>query len=355
MRFPLGFFVLLTAVCFSCSQETMQERMFSPAKVDSSTATQIAEITKALERGNEEPEWFLKRARLYLSIDKASAAFQDLTSALALKPDLGEAYFLKARILSLRQEYQEALKMLLQAKEFNYYSPESEAIFAQTYVGLQLYSRALSHSAKAITLSPGEPKYYVLLAQAQAGTGDTTSALYNLNRALQRDSTSLPAFRELSSIYVAQNRFEEAYPLVQAGLGKQTQDGFWWKRLGQIFLNQRLTDTAMASFSKAIQLNPKDAEAFAGLGEGFYKKRQYALALEHFIKAQEAGLPLTDHYRWLLATSFEWTGQRESARPHYVFLARKHPEVPRYHVALQRINRPLQRTITDTLRARAVF
>ncbi|WP_066831219.1 tetratricopeptide repeat protein [Rufibacter ruber] len=333
----------------------MQERMFLPSKVDSSLKTQIQEISRALEKGNEEPEWFLKRARLYLAGGNQQAAFQDLSTATALNPSLGEAYFLQAKIQVARKEYQEAMKSMMQAKAFNYYTPESEAVLAQTYVGLALYEKALTPSARAVRLRPGEPTYYVLLARAQAGTGDTTRALYNLKRALQRDSTNLAAFRELSSIYTAQSRFEEAYPMVQAGVKQEPQDGIWWRRLGQVLLNQRLTDTAMATFAKAIDLEPKDAEAYAGIAEGWYKKRQYSLALENLLKAQELGLKLNDNTRWLLATCFEWTGQRELARQHYHLLVRKHPENPRYAAALQRITRPIRRTFIDTIAAKSVF
>ncbi|MFB9862130.1 tetratricopeptide repeat protein [Rufibacter immobilis] len=329
--------------------------MFHPGRVDSSIPTQINELTRALEQRNPQPEWFVKRAKLYLALEKTQPAFKDLSTATALDPSLGEAYFWKAKILTGGQQYQEAMKMMMQAKAFNFYSPESEAILAETYVGLNLYDRALSHGSKAIKLRPGEAKFYVLLAKAQAGTGDTTRALFNLNRALLRDSASLPAFRELSAIYTARKQFDQALPFVQAGVGKQPEEGFWWQQLGRNFLSRSLTDTAAACFAKAIQLKPDDAAAYAGLGETWYKKRQYSTALPSLLKANELGLPLTEHNRWILASCLEWTGQKEAARPHYVFLTRKYPQNPRYSVALQRISRPVEKPKMDTLSAITVF
>lgn len=355
MRFSFLTLLWVAISLFSCSQETRQEQMFSPATVDSSRVTQINEISRAIDRGKEEPEWFLKRARLYLSIEKPQAAFHDLSAALALEPALGEAYFLKAKILLGQQQYQESMKMMMQANAFNFYTPESEAILAETYVGLRLYERALNHSAKAVSLRPDEGKYYVLLAQAQAGTGDTARALYNLGRALQKDSTSLPAHRELSSIYMTQRRFSEALPMIQAGIHQQPKDGFWWYQLGLNLLEQRRTDSALASLTKAVALQPANAQAYVGVGEAWYRKRQYSLALQHFLKAQELGLNLKDDTRWLLATCLEWTGQAAAAQPHYVFLAKKYPQNPRYAVALRRANKPIRRTILDTIRTRSVF
>ncbi|MFC6999854.1 tetratricopeptide repeat protein [Rufibacter roseus] len=329
--------------------------MFSPQKVESSVAIHIAEITRAIDRNNDHPEWYLKRARLYLASNKIEAAYNDLKTATAKDPALGEAYFQMAKILLARQEYQEAMKMMMQAKAFNYYTPESEAVLAETYVGLEMYDRALNHSSRAIKLRPGEAKYYVLLAKSQSGTGDTARALFNLNRALQRDSLSLPAFRELSAIYTARKQFDEAFPMVQHGIKIQPQDGFWWQQLGQYFLNHRQIDTALVSFNRAIELEPEYAEAFVGLAESWYRKRQYGLALENFLKAQELGHELNEHTRWLLATSYEWTGNRETARQHYIFLTQKYPENPRYRVALQRVSMPIRRPMLDSLSTRSVF
>ncbi|AKQ45458.1 hypothetical protein TH63_07095 [Rufibacter radiotolerans] len=356
MRHSFWLLVLGAFLASACSQKSKEEHMFSPGKVDSSVPTQIKEITRALEQRNAPPEWFVKRAKLYLAIDKPQQAFKDLSSATTLDPGIGEAYFWKAKILAERQEYQQAMKMMLQSQEFNFYSPESEAILTETYVGLKLYDRALSHGNKSIRLSPGEAKYYVLLAKAQAGTGDTARALFNLNRALVRDSMSLPAFREFSAIYTARGLYENAIPMVQVGVKKQPQDGFWWQQLGKYYLNRNLTDTAVACFSRAVTLQPEQPEGYAGLGEAWYKKRQYSTALPELLRAQELGLPMTEHNLWILASCLEWTGQKEAARQHYVFLTRKYPQNPRYSVALQRITRPVERRIIiDTLSAKSVF
>ncbi|WP_207430493.1 tetratricopeptide repeat protein [Sabulibacter ruber] len=355
MRFSLLLLGVGLGLFSACSQKTSEERMFNLARVDSSIPTQINEITKALDQGNAQPEWYVKRAKLFLQQNKTQPAFQDLTTAIALEPALGEAYFWKARILVGNQQYQEAMKMMMQANAFNFYTPESEAILAETYVGLKQYDRALSHSSKAVRLSPGEAKYYVLLAKAQSGTGDTARALFNLNRALVRDSMSLPAFRELSSIFTARKMFNEAYPFVHKGVTRQPKDGFWWQQLGRNFLSRNLTDTALACFSRAINLEPNQPEGYAGLGEAWYKKRQYSTALPNLLKAHELGLRLTEHNRWILASCLEWTGNRESARPHYVFLTRRYPQNRRYSVALQRISRPIPRPKIDTLSSVTVF
>ncbi len=330
--------------------------MFNPAKVDSSIPTQINELSMALEQRNPQPVWYVKRAKLYLAQEKTQPALKDLSMATTLDPSLGEAYFWKAKILVGSQQYQEAMKMMMQAKAFNFYTPESEAILAETYVGLKLYELSLTHSSQAIRLSPGEAKYYVLLAKAQAATGDTARSLYNLNRALVRDSVSLPAFRELSAIYTARGLYDNALPMVQVGVKKQPKEGFWWQQLGQYFLNRNLTDTALACFGKAVTLQPDKAEGYAGLGEAWYKKRQYDLALPQLLKAQELGLPMTERNRWVLASCLDWTGQKAAARVHYGILIRKYPQNSRYRVALQRITKPAPpRPIMDSLRAITVF
>ncbi|WP_165864875.1 tetratricopeptide repeat protein [Rufibacter latericius] len=352
------FWLLWVGIGFlsACSQKTSEERMFNIRKVDSTIPTQIKELSKALEQRNPQPEWYVKRAKLYLAQDKVQPALKDLTTATTLDRSLGEAYFWKAKIMVGGQQYQEAMKMMMQAKAFNFYAPESEAILAETYVGLKLYDRALAHSSKAIRLSPGESKYYVLLAKAQAGTGDTARALFNLNRALVRDSVSLPAYRELSAIYTARQLYDNAIPFVQVGVRKQPKDGFWWQQLGQYFLNRNLTDTAIACFGKALNLQPNSAEGYAGLGEAWYKKRQYSTAMPQLLKAQELGLKMTEHNRWILASCLEWTGQKGAAKTHYAILIRKNPQNPRYRVALQRLSRPVpQRPMMDTLRAVSVF
>ncbi|WP_157593249.1 tetratricopeptide repeat protein [Rufibacter tibetensis] len=356
MRYSSLILWLGAAFFTACSQKNAEERMFNPQKVDSSVPTHIKEISRALEQRNPQPEWYVKRAKLYLAQEKPEPALKDLTTATVLDPSLGEAYFWKAKVMVSRSQYQDAMKMMMQANAFSFYTPESEAILAETYVGLKQYKRALNHGNKAIKLNPGEAKYYVLMAKAQTGTGDTTRALYNLQRALVSDSVSLPAYRELSAIYTARRLYDVAYPLVNHGVRKQPKDAFWWQQLGTIFLNRNLSDTALACFSRSVNLQPNQPEGYAGLGEAWYKKRQYSTALPLLLKAQELGLKLTEHNRWVLASCLEWTGQKDAARLHYVFLTRKYPQNRRYSVALQRTRRQVpKRPIVDTLSTISVF
>ena len=91
------------------------------------------------------------------------------------------------------------------------------------------------------------------------------------------------------------------------------QQAYWQKRLinwyawagklvheftADVLFNQ--IDRAISDFTKTIEINPRDALAYANRGEGYFSKKKYDEARNDFRKAQALGLKIDPKFLEML-------------------------------------------------------
>jgi tetratricopeptide (TPR) repeat protein len=260
-----------------------------------------------LQRAASEMEQLLKQ------FPKSAAVHLQNGMLLGRKKDLAGA----------RREFDEALKL----------DPNStDALEAS--VGLDLAMKqpdaARARVKGLVDAANASPGQLLLAARTYVATGDAQTGEQLMRRALQKDSTYLPAYAALGQLYLAQRRLDAALAELDS-LAKQDPKPVAAHTLaGTILLTQGKTAEARQRFEKALEVDPSAAVAannlawiYGSAGENLDKALELAqTAYNKLPNSPEVGDTLGYVYykKNLLPQAIEVlkaTVEKDSTKPEY--------------------------------------
>uniref|UniRef100_A0A8C5SH60 SKI3 subunit of superkiller complex n=1 Tax=Laticauda laticaudata TaxID=8630 RepID=A0A8C5SH60_LATLA len=255
----------------------------------------ISSLNQILDRNND-PKLIALRGQAYLKkdlTDEASKIAQELQLA---HPDLAEAHFLEGLICYKQKEYHQAEMSFQRA-----IAKEAEIAEFHFWLGLTYWfmneetrkdkSKALTQFLKAAKLDNFLGDAFHYLGQYYRDVaGDKNRALGCYKKAFERDKTdgvTGAAVVDLST---------ELGDLVglQAALRADPKDPNCWEALGEAYLSRGGYTTALKSFRKARELNPKSIYSIykAAAIEQILGKYKDAIAeYQHILKKSKDYVP----------------------------------------------------------------
>lgn len=197
---------------------------------------------------------------------------------------------------------------------------EALSSFAQGQIELSLGNRqkALSLFSAAALYSPNSPIIHYGLGSAQVTAGNINEALTSLGKTIKLDGKFALAYKEIGKIYQDQGKFKEAASAYQQAqkLGDNTPDlrlkvaetqiknkncGAAVKELeilqtespslgglmalSNCYIEQKRPVSALEALEKAIELDPKSAEAQYRIGVIYLKQKEYGKAKQSLERA----------------------------------------------------------------------
>jgi Flp pilus assembly protein TadD len=170
------------------------------------------------------------------------------------------------------------------------------------YTAYRIYSDLAGESMLSMAmLAPKSARMHQMMAQEMARQGNTTGAIAHYREAIKMDPR-LPGLRfelaealNLSESPADQEQVEKEY---RAALSDNPFDEKAECRLGEIALRASDLETALAHYSRAVELQPNDAEACLGVGKTLTQMHRTADA-EPYLKRAAQLEPFTavTHYR----------------------------------------------------------
>ncbi len=274
-----------------------------------SSAVELAEILivrrKEVERGNE----LLDKA---LSDEgRPSLSPGALGKALALK---AESMVVTGKLNEAVPLFEEALKAdpsnaftngRLAHAYFELNQPEKAAPLYQAAVKAQPESleytegylssliilgkmdEATHVMSSANTRFPGNATLSYLSARVADVLDNAKDAEEAYKRAIAADPKIIDAYLFLSRLYMRFRRFNEAAPVLEAGLGQAPDNAAMRVGMGELALHERNFDRAESEFKKAIELNPYSADAHLGASRVSQERGKFELAATQVEKALE--------------------------------------------------------------------
>ncbi|WP_298008371.1 MULTISPECIES: tetratricopeptide repeat protein [Anaerolinea] len=198
---------------------------------------------------------YLGRARARLELGKdLDKARQDLETAIARDPQLGEAYLVLAQ-LELRQDNpEEALQLLAQADALLPDSPLVALARGEAYLALGEVDAALEQAQRANTLDLTLLPAYRLLGAALLEKGEAEQAVEPLETYLLYETRDLEAYLLASRAYEAAGRIPEALKALDRALALNSRSPEIYIRRGELYLAQENYDKAIDDFKAAYRL-----------------------------------------------------------------------------------------------------
>jgi tetratricopeptide (TPR) repeat protein len=172
-------------------------------------------------------------------------------------------------------------------------------------IGLLLQGDLKGAEAAFLKVSEMDPAYAdgpVNVARARIQEGNVTAAIPVLEQALAIDPTLAKTHFFMGSALKTLGRYDEALEHLRAASERYPRDRVVLNQIGRIQFLQRRFDDAIATFQRALRVDPEDLQAhynlmlcYQGLGNAELAAREQALYTR--FKADESAQGITGPYR----------------------------------------------------------
>jgi tetratricopeptide (TPR) repeat protein len=153
-------------------------------------------------------------------------------------------------------------------------------------------SEGIAHFRRAVALDPGNPIIRYNLSMALARGGRTDLAHSECAHAIQDAPTDPWAYHALGKIYMSENRFKEAVPMLEKAVAYRPDDKGAYFNLGISLRALGRHEEALAQFQKIVKIQDTHHGAHDVSGQILLKLRRPEEAYAEFayiIRAYEAG------------------------------------------------------------------
>jgi protein O-GlcNAc transferase len=210
--------------------------------------------------------------------DEALAAYR---KAISLKPDLGGPWL--GHLLSNMGRHDEALAAYDKALASKPSLTEALLGRCHSLVRLKRYAEALAAYDKSLALEPALAAPWLGHLLASLERHDEALAAYDKTLAVKPDLTE--AWLGRGNIFFKLARFDEALNAYDGVLALEPGLAAAWLGRGNLLTELKRYDEAPAAFDKALALKPDLAEAWLGRGSLLVKLERYDQALAAYDKA----------------------------------------------------------------------
>lgn len=251
MRFLLCALCLWTAVVAN-AQTTAA--LFERAKQESDPAQKVKLLSRVIDKSPKHVGAYHNRADAYMAQRRYPQAIKDYNRVVALRP----------------------------TDPFRYYAR------ALAYTKMRQYPLAVADFSKAISLKPDYKNFYLERARAYGVLGKYGPSLedYKIYAASLPNSPA-PLLREMIPSALGAYRFDEAEKLlaVLQAQGEDSAQFYIWQ--GRVLQNAGQLDEAVSAYSKAVNRQPEDPQAYRMRGNVFKDMEDYEAALEDYTSSLE--------------------------------------------------------------------
>jgi len=242
------------------------------------------------------------------------AARTDLEAAFPLIQDSKLRTQVGMQLVELYTESGDLDKCAAMLAQLRHSDPENPEIL---YAAYRTYSDLAGESMLALSLAaPDSAQMHQIAAHEQTRRGNTVSAIDEYRKAIAINPRLAGVHFELAELLDLADDAklkQEALPEYQEALRQNPLDVNTQCRLGDLFALRGDSSTAYTYFSKAVELQPDNAEANLGLAKILITMNQNARALpilEHAVQLEPTDA--TAHYR--LSTLYRQAGRSEDAK-----------------------------------------
>ena len=313
----------LLAFCFlsACQSDTKQFVETLPPLPDSVT-TSISNQIQFLNQQIEKSEvientayYYYKRASVYLSSGKENIALEDIEKAISLDSTRSKYYFALAQAYQQRNESNKVLEAAEKAIEMGFTDLELYRLYAYSTFNQKKWSESLMAFEKIANRTGEKTETLYYQGMIWNKKEDTTKALSFLRRAIEKDSSYIPAYTEIVKTYNQYELPKNAWKEAQIALQKanfSSKSKLESKNCSQLYLhygntwtNLNKQDSSIIWYKKAVRQDSTLAEAALQVGIYMFEKKYYPQA-EYYFKKVVQQKPSQSTANYLLGFLYEY-------------------------------------------------
>jgi superkiller protein 3 len=235
----------------------------------------------------------LAMLRLQVRRGELDAALAEARKIVADAPGNGEALLRLGEILLRKDDNDEALAPLQKAVELVPGSAEAHYFLGRAYHFNARLPQAVESYKRAVELAPSNVDYRITYGLMLGVTGQHETGIAELTKVVQSPGyKGAAAHANLGWIYrnMTPKKTAESIAAYKKALELEPKNAQAALGLGWAYSYSRMWEEAIAAFKKAVELDPKVAgEAHDGIGWCYFFKKDMPGAREHLEKAKAAG------------------------------------------------------------------
>jgi Tfp pilus assembly protein PilF len=243
--------------------------------------------------------------------DKAEADFKE---AIKVDPNNANGYFELAQLRMLQKNNTEARSLLEQTLAHNPNSSRALRLLATTYMMDKQPAKAIARVQEQVTKAPQNGDMYNLLSQLQGSTGDTAGALTSSEKAMQLNSNDPIAVVAYTRALITGGDVNKAVAKWQQWTVDHPTDAQAFTVLGSLQEGQGNRDQAMASYKKALQIQPEQPIAANNLAYLMVESGQNIDVALSLAQVARRAMPNSPSTADTLAWAYYHKGNFSSAR-----------------------------------------
>lgn len=211
---------------------------------------------------------FIARAGCYLAIAQKERALADVERALKLNPAHMLAIQLRGEIHMLEKNYEAALERFAQAQALNPNWAVPHFDRASLFMERGELQPALAGFNKSISLQSRMPLFYIVRSLAHFKLGDLTSAHADQDVAVGLSPEDALVMVDVN-LMLYEDNLDWARDFYERILKKDSRHALALQGLAEACLVNREFDSAVTFFSRALEVNSKEARLYLGRGKAY--------------------------------------------------------------------------------------
>jgi tetratricopeptide (TPR) repeat protein len=268
------------------SDKSKQAKELTCRATATDKASEVVERCTVLINDNPKPDALAKdlqlRSLAYMRMGKFDLSLADVNREIELKPDDSDPLLVRAIVYQAMKKYDEARADCEQALRLGTDDAAAWSHLGDTEYAQRNFAKAAEDYTHAIEKKPAVSLGYSQRAWALERQGKCVEAIADDNLALQRSAENASAELNLSTCHV--QRYEAAAAIEAANrvLSSTPDSAMALRYRGHGYLEQGKFSEALADFTRATELEPKNPEGWVLRGTTFRMRGQNDFALAEY-------------------------------------------------------------------------
>lgn len=295
----IHFTFLIFIILLSCKEEKTEVTENTLIQDSLSTASGEAQLKVINQKIIENPnnaDLYNERAKIYLSNKQFEDAINDAKRALRIDSTQATYYLTEADVFFAANETRNAKDVL--EKIVVKFPDNTDGLLklGELFYFVKQYENAFSKINQALKLNQNLAKAYYLKGSIYKETGDTAKAISSLETALEQDNRYFGAFLDLGLIYgCRKNTIALEYYNNALAIQPNNIDALYAK--AKLLQDLTKVDDAAVIYNMILKINPEHAFSYYNLGAiEFGFKNNSEKALDYFTKAIQTNPKYAEAY-----------------------------------------------------------
>lgn len=339
------FLFLITCLGFSCGQNNSALDKINPyPNQKTNTITQkIDFLSQVIEQYPQVADYYYRRAKLYLELEKENQAFPDIQKAVNLDSTKTDYLFALAQIYNLRNEKEKALSIAQKAESQGFKHEGLYRMLGKIYYEEENFKKSALNFERLQSLIPLDAEVFYFKGLLAAQKQDTSLMVLNLQKALEQKRDYKEVYLELIHLYKNYGAFIKARAYNRIAIQKIGTDALLYFEYGEIMENIHRKDSALFFYEKSFTLDDKMWKAYHQTGWIYFQERKFEVA-KGFLEKCLAIQPRYRAANYLLGVIHEYRlADLTKAQQYYETALETAPKDLALQKAVRRIKRKIYR------------